>query len=89
MTAGRNRHPDKDIEAAVRYAEEHGWFCVPGKGHAWGILRCPWNDRECRCNEFCSKSVWSTPRDGSAHAQQIRRIIDRCIHVMKPRDEKE
>src|SRR5881227_3578283 len=37
----RPRHPNKEIEAAVRYAEARGWTLTPAKGHAWGRLRCP------------------------------------------------
>ena len=34
-------HPDKDIEAAVIYAESMGWRCELSNGHAWGRLFCP------------------------------------------------
>lgn len=32
----RRRHPNKDIEEAVRYAETHGWLVKITTGHAWG-----------------------------------------------------
>lgn len=82
----RKPHPIKEIEAAVRYAEENGWTWIKASGHAWGILRCPWNDKECRCGEFCQASIWSTPRSGENHANQLRRVIDRCMHVMAARE---
>jgi hypothetical protein len=63
----RPRHPDKDIEAAVSYAESCGWVCTISKrGHAWGRLRCPYGQRG-----GCQFSVWSTP---------IRREVARCPH---------
>ena len=37
----RPRHPDRDVEAAVSYAEAHGWEFVRVGSHVWGILRCP------------------------------------------------
>ena len=43
----RNRHPDKEIEEAVTYAEACGWQVVPvKKGHAWGRLYCHHHDRD-------------------------------------------
>jgi len=30
----RKRHPNKEIEAALRYAETYGWLVVPGGHHA-------------------------------------------------------
>ena len=53
---GRPRHPNKHIEAAIRYAESLGWCVELSNGHAWGRLFCP---REARGG--CKKSVWSTP----------------------------
>jgi len=50
-------HPDKDIEAAVSFAEARGWRYVPSSGHAWGRLFCPGGQRG-----DCKISVWSTPR---------------------------
>lgn len=76
--ANRPRHPNKEIEAAVQYAISCGWHHVEGNGHAWGMLRCPWNDKECRCGTFCQFSVWSTPRSSENHARQILRLVDGC-----------
>lgn len=76
----RNRHPNKDIEDAVAYAERHGWRYVKGRGHAWGILRCADHDADCRCGEFCQTSVWSTPRVPENEARKIRKVVDGCIH---------
>ncbi len=73
--ARRRRHPDKDVEAAIQYAETRGWRIEKRKGHAWGRLFCPWADRS-----GCMISVWSTPRSGANHARQIRRGVDQCDH---------
>jgi len=74
-------HPRKEIEEALRYAEEHGWRIEPGGGHAWGRIYCPYNDPECRCGEFCITSIWRTPRNASNHAKALRRVVVRCSHL--------
>ena len=76
----RKKHPDKEIEATIRYAETQGWQVIKCTGHAWCILRCPYHDQECRCGQFCQMSVWSTPKDAGRHARQLQRKIDGCIH---------
>lgn len=77
----RRRHPNKEIEAAVRHAEGHGWICIlnSGSGYAWGKLRCPYNDKQCRCGSFCSKSVWSTPKVPEDMADSIKRTVEGCV----------
>jgi hypothetical protein len=53
-------------------------------GH-WGRLFCPHADRD-----GCQVGVYGTPRDGDAHARQIRRAVDRCPHQkMEASDEEE
>lgn len=74
----RRKHPNKEVEAAVAYAEANGWRVELARGHAWGRLYCPFNDTECRCGEFCIIGVWSTPRSPTSHARQIRRVVDGC-----------
>ena len=69
----RPRHPDKDIEAAVAYAEALGWT-FRKQGH-WGRLYCAQADRD-----GCQVGVNGTPRNCGDHARQIRRAIDRCPH---------
>jgi hypothetical protein len=72
----RPRHPNKEIEAAVQYAEAHGWTCTLSKrGHAWGRLRCRHHQRG-----GCQLSVWSTPASPQDHADFLRRNVDRCPH---------
>ena len=80
--AQRPKHPSKEIDNAVEYAEQQGWQFVKARGHAWGMLRCPWNDKDCRCGTFCQTSIWSTPRNPEAHARQIRRLIEGCFRKM-------
>lgn len=72
----RPTHPNKEIEAAVSHSEELGWRFVKGKGHCWGRLLCPRNDRD-----GCQISVWSTPREPENHAKRIRKVVDRCAHA--------
>jgi hypothetical protein len=74
----RPRHPDKEVETAIQYAEKHGWlFKDSGKSaHSWGRLYCPLHTTEGH-----QMSVWSTPRNAFAHAQQIQRFVDKCKHT--------
>ena len=74
----RTRHPKKEIERALIYAESRGWRIELSDGHAWGKIYCPFNNQECRCGEFCISSVWSTPKNSTNHAKQIRRVVDNC-----------
>lgn len=81
----RSSHPNKEVEAALRYAELHGWTIKVGGAHAWGKIYCPYNDGECRCGEFCISSVWSTPGNPDGHARALRRVIDKCIRQTRPK----
>jgi len=72
----RPRHPNKEIEEAVRYAENLGWTVEMSNGHAWGHLLCPHHTPD-----GCIVSVWSTPKNAQNHAKGIRRVVDRCNHV--------
>jgi len=74
----RSKHPKKEIEDALQYAELHFWRVVQGGSHGWGKIYCPYNDMSCRCGEFCVTSVWSTPRNPGNHARALRRVVDRC-----------
>ena len=76
----RSKHPNKDIEEAIKYAEDHGWaYKDAGKSaHAWGRLLCPLHTREGH-----KMSIWSTPRNAFNHAQQIRRQVDKCQHIVE------
>ena len=83
----RKKHPHKEIEAAIRYAESKGWQVIERQGHAWGSLRCPSNQVDCRCGQFCQMSVWSTPRNPESHARQLRRKVNGCIYNQGDADE--
>ena len=83
----RTRHPSKEIEGAVRYAESEGWTVQNSSGHARGVMRCPWKDTECRCGVFCQRSIWSTPRVPEDMAALVRRSVDGCTHVQQRREE--
>lgn len=70
------RHPAKEVEDAIRYAEERGWVVVRAFGHThlWGRLYC--------CGRsgvgLCQIGVWSTPRNPHGHAKRIRQVVDAC-----------
>lgn len=73
----RPKHPKKEIEAAVQYAESKGWrFIQAGNSsHAWGRLYFPEKSRD-----GCKISIWSTPKSAPIHAEQIKRAINKCLH---------
>ena len=77
----RPRHPKKEVEAVLRELEELGWTVEKrnGKGHAWGLLRCPKPTDECRCGMFCQMSINSTPQNPSNHAAKLRQKALGCI----------
>jgi len=75
----RSKHKSKEIEAVLQELESLGWTIIIGKGHAWGILRCLGNNKDCRCGEFCQMSVWSTPKNPEQFAKKIRQKALTCI----------
>lgn len=72
----RGKHPDKEVEAALLYAESHLWSVRLG-GH-WGFLYCPYNDSECRCGTRCKAGIWGSPKNPGNHAKQLRQVVDGC-----------
>jgi hypothetical protein len=76
----RTKHPNKDIEKALRYAEHKGWLIdkKSGSSHAWGIMKCPPNNSFCRGGVLCLKSIWCTPKSTQNFANEIKRIVDGC-----------
>ena len=76
----RTKHPSKDIEMALQYAEEQGWQIskTTGSSHCWGYMRCPENSKDCWNGMHCQTSIWSTPRSTGNHAKAIKRIVDKC-----------
>jgi hypothetical protein len=79
----RKKHKTKEIEATLRLAEANGWKVEQaGKSaHCWARLYCPYEglNEKCRCGNFCIVSVWGTPRNPLAHAENIRRAVENCI----------
>lgn len=73
----RLKHPNKNIEKAIKYAESKGWRHqqTGGSAHAWGRLLCPLASREGH-----TMSIWSTPKNPDNHAKQIKRNVDACEH---------
>ncbi|MEA9388955.1 hypothetical protein SJI19_00030 [Acerihabitans sp. TG2] len=74
----RSPHSKKEVEDALSYAEKQGWRIDVGGSHVWGKIYCPYNDRECRCGEFCITSVWRTPKNPGNYAHALRRVVDNC-----------
>jgi hypothetical protein len=71
----RSKHPDKDVERALRAAEAAGFIVVTGRGH-WGQLRC----RGKPPNVCKTMSINGSPRNPGTHARQIGRFVARCPH---------
>ena len=72
----RAKHPNKEIDAAVKYAESNGWQVKKSTGHAWGALFCPEKNQD-----GCIIRVWSTPQSPENHARQIVRFVNKCSHA--------
>jgi hypothetical protein len=77
----RPRHPKKEIEAVVKYAESLGWRWQKATNHAWGRLLCIEASRD-----GCAISVNSTPKNAQNHAKKIKKSVDDCPHkISKPK----
>jgi hypothetical protein len=77
----RRKHPKKDIEAALRHAEQYGWRVDDSGHHAWGKLYCPFNSKACRAGRYCLTLIWSTPSSSSDHAADLRRVVNNCTQL--------
>ncbi len=77
------KHPNKEIREALAYAIQQGWTVKESnaRSHSWGKMYCPNPSHECRCGEFCIASIWSTQKNPSNHAKQIKRIVNNCIYL--------
>lgn len=73
----RPKHPNKEIDHAIHYAESKGWRyqATGNSAHAWGRMLCPLATREGH-----AMSIWSTPKNMQNHAKQIKRNVDACEH---------
>lgn len=75
----RARHPKKEVEEALKGAEEQGWSVNPMKsGHRWGVTEC---------GAGCRLSIWSTPKNAGNHGKDIRRAVERCPHREEGEDD--
>ena len=74
----RTKHPKKSIECAIQFAESQNWRIQVGGSHAWGKMYCPFNQKSCRCGEFCITSIWSTPKNHENHANALMRVVEKC-----------
>lgn len=72
----RSKPPNKEIEEAILYAEENGLvYKYSGQSsHAW---------EDCFTHYIQQMPIWSTPRSSFNHAQQIRRLVDKCQHSVE------
>jgi hypothetical protein len=78
----RNKHPNKEIEEALQYAEAKGWRIENSHGHPFGQMYCPFktSGETCEGNgKWCRAGIWSTPRNTGSHARNIKKIVDRCM----------
>lgn len=87
----RERHPKKEVEEVLRELEALGWTVVKrnGKGHAWGLLRCPANREDCRCGQYCQMTINSTPQNPGSHAAKLRDKALGCIAIVETGKEDE
>jgi hypothetical protein len=81
----RGEHPNKEIEAAIKYAEKSEWeFRKSGNSsHAWGRLYCPLHTREGH-----HMSIYTTPKNPTNYAKLIRQRVDKCEHSRRIEYEK-
>jgi hypothetical protein len=74
----RHRHPKKDVQRALRFAEDHGWTVTPtASGHRWGEMVCGHQGRDA-----CQVSIWSTPKNAGNHANRLRQRVRNCPHQL-------
>jgi len=71
----RPRHPKKEVEAVLKYAEGSGFTVLAPRAH-WGILHCPGT----RADHCIPRSISGTPRNPAGHAIDLRRYVDKCPH---------
>lgn len=76
----RKKHPNKEIEKAIQYAEKRGWeYRESGNSsHTWGKLHCPLHTREGH-----HMSIYTTPKNPTNYAKLIYQRVDKCEHNEK------
>jgi hypothetical protein len=76
MSASRRWHPKKDVERALRFAEEQGWTVRSSeRGHRWGLMVCTHAGPGA-----CKVSIWSTPKNEGNHANRLRQRVRNWPH---------
>ncbi len=73
----RSRHPNKDIEDSIQYAESKKWRfkSTGGSSHAWGKLLCLYAKPS-----GCIICIYCTPKNPTNYAKLIKRQVDKCPH---------
>ena len=71
-----DRHPNKEIRAALEVMVDADWRIEKRNGHAWGRAFCPGGADGCKP----PTSIWSTPTVSENHARQLRRAVEQCPH---------
>ena len=82
MPRGVERHPDKDVNAALDAMVEAGWRIErpsSRSAHAWAKAFCPHSGH--REHLDCAVSVSGTPRSGGNEARRLRGRIRRCQRI--------
>jgi hypothetical protein len=85
----QGRHPKKEVEKVLQELEALGWTVVKrdGKGHAWGLLRCPRPTEECRCGQYCQMTINSTPQNAANHAAKLRSKALACTNPLEKEED--
>jgi len=71
----RSKHSNKQVEAALRRAEQAGFRVESGRGH-WGVIYCPGREGT-KCPPFPINGTPSSPHN---EAKRIGRFVARCPH---------
>lgn len=81
----RSRHPKKEIEDALTYAEELGWrvYKSNARAHSWGTIWCPFANRQ-----GCIFVVYGTPKNAQNFAIKLRKVVSKCSHQAEEETEK-
>jgi len=78
----RKKHPNKEIEEVLKYAEVRNWRVENSNGHPFGQMYCPYSRSISTCEsseKWCRVSLWSTPKNTGSHARQLKKVVDRCM----------
>jgi hypothetical protein len=79
-------HPDKDIEAAVSFAESKQWrYVAPGNSaHAWGRLFCPGGrPGDCKLSVYFAREAPSFDQAVESAKRDVARAGGQVVRVMQ------